>query len=277
MNPYYNPIVQDAETYAAANGWDVIVDAPDTGDAQRQIAIMEELIARRVDGIAIGPSDPVLLTETINRAIDKGIRVICLGTDAPDSKRLAYIGTNNYQAGRSMGEVIGRNLDGSGEIVLMSGISGQMSLLERIQGIKDELQEKYPGIEVIDEQHNEGDAKLAVEQTEQMIKLHPDIKAIVCIETVGGPAAVSVWKAKGWQNDPAKTIFAFNDSPNNLQGMRDGFIKVIVAQRRSLWAQGALDALNDLTEGSSVEPNTDTGTVEITLANIDTYLGNPSE
>lgn len=273
----FDPMVHDAEIYAEASGWQVIVDAPDASDAQGQPAIMEELIKRPVDGIAIGPADPAAMTAYINRAIDRGIPVICLGTDAPDSRRMAYIGINNFQAGRSMGDVIGRSLAGEGKVLLLSGISGQLSLIERIQGIKDYLTENHPGIVIVDEQNNEGDPQKAIEMTEAMIRQHPDFNALVCVETIGGAAAVTVWKAKGWQNDPERVILAFNDTPGNLQGLRDGFIRTIVAQLRSNWAQLALDTLNDLSEGRSVATMTDTGTVEITLENIDTYLDGQSD
>ena len=273
----FDPMVHDAEVYAEASGWQVIVDAPEASDILGQQAIMEELIKRPVDGIAIGPADPATMTAYINRAIDQGIPVICLGTDAPDSRRLAYIGIDNYQAGRSMGDVIGRSLAGEGKVLLLSGISGQLSLLERIQGVKDYLAENHPDIVIADEQNNEGDPQMAIEMTEAMIKKHPDFNALVCVETIGGSAAVAVWKAKGWQNDPEKIILAYNDTPGNLQGLRDGFIKTIVAQLRSSWAQLALDTLNDLSEGRPVAPVTDTGTVEITLKNIDNYLDGQSD
>lgn len=109
-----------------------------------------------------------------------------------------------------------------------------------------------------------------------MIQAHPDFSALVGIDATAGPAAASVWKAKGWQNDDAHMILTFDDMADNLQGVRDGYIKAIVAQRQTTWHQQIIDTLNTLCDGGSVEPYNDTGSVEITIDNIETYVDEPS-
>ena len=276
VHPFFEPVAVDAENFGKENGWEVITKAPDTANAQLQIEIMENLIAMKVDGIAIGPTDPTALVPTIDKAIDAGIKVICFETDAPTSKKLAYIGTNNYNAGRHMGYVIGENLGGKGKIMILTGLPTQMSLNERIRGIKECLAEKFPDIEILDTQSSEGDAQKAVTATENMIQSYPDFNAIIGIDATAGPAAISVWKAKGWKESKEHMIITFDDMPDNLQGMRDGYVTGIVSQRQNSWGKGVLELLNNLTEGKDVATYTDTGTIEITMDNIDTYLNEPS-
>lgn len=276
VHPFFEPVAKDAEKYGKENGWDIITKAPDTANAQLQIEIMENLIAMKVDGIAVGPTDPVALVPTIDKALAAGIKVICFETDAPNSKKLAYIGTDNYNAGRHMGEVIGRNLNGKGNIMILTGLPTQMSLNERIRGIKEYLAEKYKDIKITDTQSSEGDAQKAVTATENMIQSHPDFNAIIGIDATAGPAAISVWKAKGWQNSKDKWIITFDDMPDNLQGLKDGYIKGIVSQRQNSWGKGVLVLLNDLVNGKDVPKSTDTGSIEITMNNINTYLNEPS-
>lgn len=276
VHPFFEPIGVDAEKYGANNGWKVITKAPDSSNAQQQIEIVENLISMGVDGIAVGPTDPDALAPTIDKALEAGIQVICFETDSPKSKRLAYIGTDNYNAGRHMGAVIEKNLDGKGNIMILTGLPTQMSLNERIRGIKEYLEEKCPNIKIIDTQTSEGDAQKAVTATENMIQAHSDFNAIIGIDATAGPAAVSVWKAMGWQNDDAHMIITFDDMPDNLQGMRDGYIKGIVAQRQTSWGVGVLDLLNDLCDGKTVKDYTDTGSIEITMDNIDSYPSEPS-
>jgi len=275
-HPFFDPIGKQVEKIARENNWNVIIRAPNTADAQIQISIMEDLIASKADGIAIGPTDPVALVPVINKAIDAGIKVICFETDAPASKRLAYIGTDNYKAGRHMGDVIGRRLKGQGSILVMTGLSSQLSLNERIRGIREFLRDHHPDIQIVDQRAGEGNNQKAVSEIESMIREHPDFNALIGIDAMAGPAAVSIWKAKGWQNHDEKMIITFNDMPENLQGMRDGFISSIIAQRQNSWGKAALDTLNGLVEGRSVTPYQETGTVEVTLDNISTYVNEPS-
>ena len=276
VHPFFEPIGEDAEEYAKGKGWEVITKAPDSSNAQQQIEIMENLIAMNVDGIAIGPTDTSALVPTINKAIEKGIKVICFESEAPDSEAMAFIGTDNYKAGRHMGEVIGKNLNGSGKIMILTGLPTQWSLNERIRGIQEYLTEKYPDIQVVDTQPSEGDPQKAVTCTENMIQAHADFDAIIGIDATAGPAAISVWKAKGWQNDDTHMILTFDDMPDNLQGVRDGYVKALVAQRQTTWGVEILDTLNALCDGESVEAYNDTGSIEITMDNIDTYVNEPS-
>jgi ribose transport system substrate-binding protein len=230
----------------------------------------------RVNGIAVGPTDPVALVPVINKALSQGIEVICFETDAPDSNKKAYIGTDNYKAGRHMGEVIGRTLSGRGDIMILTGLPTQMSLNERIRGMKEYMAEKYPAIRIVDTQSSEGDPQKAVTYTENMIQAYPNFKAIIGIDATAGPAMISVWKAKGWQNSNDHMIITFDDMPDNLQGMRDSYIKAIVAQRQSNWGIDVLDLLNVVCNGGSYEKYVDTGSIEVTLNNINTYPNEPS-
>lgn len=276
VHPFFEPIGADAEEYAKTANCSIITKAPDSSNAQQQIEIMENLISMNVDGIAIGPTDTAALVPTINKAIEKGIKVICFESEAPDSDAMAFIGTDNYKAGRHLGEVIGKNLNGEGKIVILTGLPTQFSLNERIRGIEEYLAEKYPNVQVVDTQPSEGDPQKAVTCTENMIQAHPDFDALIGIDATAGPAAASVWKAKGWQDDSDHLILTFDDMEDNLQGVRDGYIKAIVAQRQTTWAEQIIDTLNALCDGESVEAYNDTGSVEITIDNIDTYVDEPS-
>lgn len=276
VHPFFEPIGADAESYADIKNFQILTKAPDSSNAQEQIEIMEHLIAMNVDGIAIGPTDTSALVPAIDKAVEKGIKVITFESEAPGSKALAFIGTDNYKAGRHLGEVIGRNLRGKGKILILTGLSTQLSLNERVRGIEEYLKEKYPEITIADKQSSEGDPKKAVTITENMIQANPDFNAIIGIDATAGPAAVSVWKAKGWKNDAAHLILAFDDMPANLQGLRDGYVKALVAQRQASWGGQMIDTLNDLADGKEVDQYNDTGSIEVTLENVDSYIDEPS-
>jgi ribose transport system substrate-binding protein len=138
------------------------------------------------------------------------------------------------------------------------------------------LGQKYPDIKLVDTQSSEGDPQKAVMYTENMIQAYPNFSAIIGIDATAGPAMVSVWKAKGWQNSNEHMIITFDDMPDNLQGMRDNYINAIVAQRQSNWGVDVLDLLHSVTSGGTYPDYIDTGSIEITLDNIDTYVNEPS-
>lgn len=274
VHPFFEPVGIAAEKFAKENGWEIIVKAPDKFDVQQQIEIMENLIAMKVDGIGIGATDPKALAPYIDKAIDAGIKVIAFETDAPDSKRMAYMGTDNYLAGRHLGAVLARELNNKGKVLILTGLPTQLSLNRRIDGIKDILKEKFPDVNIIDTQSSQGDPAKAVSMTEDMLKAHPDFDVLVGIDATAGPAAVSVWKAKGWKGDEKK-IITFDNMPDNIQGLKDGYITSIITQMQHTWGDKILTKLNDLCDGKQIEENEDTGNVEITKNNIDTYMNEP--
>ena len=110
-------------------------------DVNEQIKQFEDAMARKPAGIIISPAG-VGITPMINRAIDGGISVICVDSDAPQSKRFSYVGTDNYNAGRQGGELLGKLLDGRGEVFLLS-VPGEPNLEDRIRGYRDALA-KHP-------------------------------------------------------------------------------------------------------------------------------------
>lgn len=274
VHPFFEPVGVAAEKFAKEKGWDVLVKAPDKFDVQQQIEIMENLIAMKVDGIGIGATDPKALAPYVNKAVDAGIKVIAFETDTPDSKRMAYMGTDNYLAGRHLGAVLARELNNKGKVVILTGLPTQLSLNRRIDGIKDVLKEKYPDVKIIDTQSSQGDPAKAVAMTEDMIKAHSDFDVLVGIDATAGPAAVSVWKAKGWKGNEKK-IITFDNMPDNIQGLKDGFITSIITQMQHTWGPKILTKLNDLCDGKEIEKSEDTGNVEITKKNIDTYMNEP--
>jgi ribose transport system substrate-binding protein len=270
VHPFFEPVTVSAEAYAKKMDYKVITRAPEGVGVNQQIEIMENLIAMKVDGIAIVPTDPDALAPYIDKAIDAGIPTICFESDNQESKRLAFLGTYNYNAGRHLGSIVGRELNGKGTMIICTGLPTQRSLNERIQGIEDELAENFPGVKILDIQTGQGDPNLTVNVIETQIQAYPDFDVFTSIDATGGPAAVAIWKSLGWTKDDHK-IITFDDMEENVQGVRDGQVTSIVSQKQWLWGELIIKTLDDILDGKTVADSTDTGTVEITIANVDTY------
>jgi ABC-type sugar transport system substrate-binding protein len=90
------------------------------------------------------------------------------------------------------------------------------------------------------------------------------------IDATGGPVAVSIWRAKGWKGDKHK-IITFDDMPENLAGIKEGIVNAVITQTQWTWGPKIVDVLLSLGEGKAVINYDDTGTIEITAKNMDTY------
>lgn len=273
VHPFFEPVTESAEAYAKEMGYKVITRAPEGVGVNQQIEIMENLISMKVDGIAIVPTDPEALTPYINKAIDAGIPTICFESDVAESKRLAFLGTYNYNAGRHLGSVVGKELNGNGTMIIATGLPTQRSLNERIRGIQEELAENYPGVKILDIQTGQGDPNLTINVIETLIQSYPNFDVFTSIDATGGPAAVAIWKSRGWTADD-HMIITFDNMEENIQGIRDGQVTSVVSQKQWLWGEMILKTLNNIIDGKTVPESTDTGTVEITSANVETYMGN---
>jgi ribose transport system substrate-binding protein len=267
INPFFEATSHGAEDEAKAIGAQVQIKGPDRFDVQQQIEIVENLIAMRVDGFGIGPTDSKALTPLLNRAMEMGIKVVTFDTDAPDSKRLGYIGTDNVKAGEHMGEALGVALKGKGKVLVSQGISSQLNLVQRLDGVQKILKEKYPDVQIVDVQSGQGDPNKTLSNIEDMVSAHPDFDALIGMDSYAGPAMVTAWKAKGLK----QIAITFDDLPEVISGVRDGQIYSAIVQRQYAWGVNVINQLNMACDGKPIPANSDTGTLEITKANVDTH------
>ena len=265
IHPFFEGTTRGAEATAKELGVDVIVKGPDKFDVQQQIEIVENLIAMKVDGFAIGSTDSAALKPLIDKATDQGIKVVSFDTDAADSKRLGYIGTDNVKAGRHMGEVLGRLLNGKGNVLVSMGVPTQENLKQRLDGVKQVLAESFPDIKIIDEQSGQGDPSKTLANIEDMVNAHTDFDALIGIDAAAGPAAVIVWKAKGLK----QAVVTFDDTDDIIQGVRDGQITVTIAQAQYDWGVNIIKELNDACDGKEIPQFNDTGTREVSKDNVE--------
>src|SRR5438477_3923949 len=114
-------------------------DGPDGYDPKAEQEALQKAIQQKATGILISVVDPALMKDDIDRAIASGIPVITIDSDAPASKRLFFIGTNNYQAGMTGGKRLAQELKGKGNVAVFT-MPSQANLKERLRGYKDALE-----------------------------------------------------------------------------------------------------------------------------------------
>ena len=271
VHPFFEPVTKMAEEYGKGKNVKIVTFAPEGTLVNQQIQIMEDLISKKVDGIALCATDPVALAPYVNKAIDAGIPTIAFESDMPESKRQAFMGTHNYRAGVHLGHVVGRELNGKGKMIICTGLPTQASLNERIRGIQECLAANYPGVKIAEIQTGQGDPSMTLTVIENQIQAHPDFDVFTSIDATGGPVAVSIWRAKGWKDSGPHKIITFDDMPENLAGIEEGIVRAVITQTQWTWGPKIVDVLLDLGAGKGVINYDDTGTIEITSKNVKTY------
>ncbi|MCG8510342.1 MAG: substrate-binding domain-containing protein, partial [Rhodospirillales bacterium] len=167
---------------------------PATWDASQEARAIEQLIAKGVDGIIVTAGDATTLNPAINKAVAKGIPVITFDSDAPESDRLTFAGTNNYEAGKVAGKTMVEWLGGKGEVGV-STFPGPNHLVERIRGFEDGL--KGSDVKVVATANYEGKVAAAETAITSTLQAHPEIDAVFAAHGNPGPGAVAAVKNVG--------------------------------------------------------------------------------
>ena len=245
---------------------------PENTQGATQVKIIEDLTARHVDGIAISVNEPRSVQGVIKQAIAAGIKVLTYDSDSANSGRSMYIGTVNEKAGEVMGKEMAEAINGEGKIAIVTGQLGASNLNERIAGVKKALT-GYPKITIVDNEGTEDDLAKAVSVTEAIFRAHPDLKGLFGVSQVGGPAATKVLSEHEFSDRKGVLkIFAFDDLPDTIRGVKDGYINGIMVQRPVTMGRLAVQHLVTQVQGQETDAkDIDTGVTVVTLANIGTY------
>ena len=196
------------------------------GSAAEQKRVVDDLLVRGVDGIAISPVDPENQTGLINDAAQKAL-IFTQDSDAPKSERTVYIGTDNVAAGRQAGDLIKQALPGGGKVMLFVGKLDARNAQERVQGIKEVLQGTK--VDIVDIRQDDTDETRAKSNAADTIVKYPDIKALVGLWSYNGPAILSA--VKDAKKAGQIKIIAFDEAPETLAGIQEGAIEATVVQQ----------------------------------------------
>jgi ribose transport system substrate-binding protein len=246
-----------------------------------ELKAFQDAVASKPSGIVISPGQPGIFRDAIDGAIAAGIPVICADSDAPRSKRVLFLGTDNYAAGQQSANTMARLLHGHGGLVVVK-ISGQDNQEERSRGVHDALKQ-FPEIGIGAEVNDSGDGNLAGEAVTGFLRNggHPD--GIICLEASCGPGVAKALDQLGMANKIP--IVAMDANPETLALINQGQIVATVAQKPYTMGYYGLEFLDDLHHNrvhefpdwrsaptSPLPAIVDTGTAVVDSNNIQAYL-----
>ena len=196
------------------------------GTAAEQQRIVDDLLTKGVEGIAISPVDPQNQTALIDSAAKRTL-IFTQDSDAPQTNRVCYIGTDNIEAGRQAGQLIREAIPEGGSIMLFVGKLDARNAQERIQGIKEAL--TGSSVSIIDTRTDDVDDVRAKANAADALVRHPDIKALVGLWSYNGPAILNAIREAGKVG--RVKIVAFDEADDTLAGIKDGSIHGTVVQQ----------------------------------------------
>jgi ribose transport system substrate-binding protein len=219
------------------------MDGPASYSPKDEVDAFQKAVSSHPAGILISVASPEMFQAPIAAAIASGIPVICLDSDAPDSKRLMFIGTDNFRAGQESAKRIADILKGHGDILLVT-IPGQLNLEERVRGVTEALK-KYPGIKIIQTIDDKGDSNKAFDGVNAVLSAKKQkVDGILCLEASGGAGAASALRRVDMNGKVP--VVSFDKDPDTLDWIDRGGINATVAQKPYLMAYYGVKFLDDL-------------------------------
>ena len=217
---------------------------PAGGTAAEQQSIIDDLLANGVKGIAISPVDPKNQTGMLNRVADQAL-VVTQDSDAPDSNRMCYIGTDNVAAGRQAGQLLKEALPQGGKIMVFVGVLDAANAQQRFQGLKEAI--AGSNITIIDVRTDNTDRVRAKSNASDTIVNNPDIAGMVGLWSYNGPAILSAVKEAN-KVDKIK-IVAFDEEDETLNGVKDGAIYATVVQQPFEFGYRSMELMSKVLNG----------------------------
>ena len=217
---------------------------PEQSSAAIQTRIMDDLVAAGVAGILVSPVDPKTMGDALNR-VGGQVALFTTDSDAPNSKRVVYIGSSNTDAGKQAGQLMVKAMPNGGKCMGFVGLPGADNARERIEGVKETI--KGTKIELVDVRADDIDQTRAKRNVEDTISARPDINCMVGFYSYNTPRIYEALKDAG--KIGKVTIIGFDEDPITLGGVKEGTIVGTVVQQPYEWGYQGMKMMAKYLEG----------------------------
>jgi ribose transport system substrate-binding protein len=204
----------------------VDVKMPPNGTTEEQNLLLENLSSQGYDAIAVSAIAPRDQVPVLDRVAQKS-QLVTFDSDAPDSKRLLYIGTNNFEAGKVLGAEIVKLLPAGGKMAVFVGSLSADNAAQRLAGIVSAIEGKK--IEIVDKREDNTDRAKARANVEDIINAHADLSLVAGLWSYNGPAIASAIESLGKKGKVLAAVF--DEEEGTLDGIEKGVISVTVVQK----------------------------------------------
>jgi ribose transport system substrate-binding protein len=260
-NEYWRMVEKGAKT--ASNHYGVLLEyaGPKQANIDEHLKTIEMAAASKVDGIITQGLSDEPFTPLINRVVER-IPVITIDTDAANSNRMSYIGTDNYYSGFLAGKALIEDTKGKANVAIITGNFYANHQQQRVKGFQDAVKSEK-GIQIIDVVESEISRVRAAEKAYQILQDHPEVTAFYGTSALDGIGIAQV--VEKYKKQDQVYIVGFDTLPETLEYIRNGTIEATVVQEPFEMGYRAVKMMIDLIEGKTVPPivHTDTRILRI--------------
>ncbi len=256
---------------AVAAGQDLGVEVLWNGPAteteySRQIQIVDSMIARRVDGIALAAAERKALVGVVDRAMKAGIPVTIFDSGLDSDNYTTFVATDNYEAGRLAARTLARLVGGKGNVAVVMHAPGSFSTMERERGFDEAMAQEFPGIRVVARQFGLSDRAKAVAASENILTAHPDLDGLFASTEPSSTGAALALRAR---NLAGKIKFvAFDSSESMIADLKAGVIDAMVVQDPFRMGYEAVRTLVEKIQGGSPPKRMDLHATVVSRENL---------
>lgn len=268
---YWKIAAAGVKKYADEAGIQVDVKEPNKTVAEQK-QIIENLLSQGYNGITVSVISPTDETDFLNSTAAK-TNVLTMDSDAPNSNRLLYIGTNNFEAGKVLGKEIMKLLPHGGKMAVFVGTLSADNASKRLGGIEAAFKEGNANIDIVARKEDNEDRTKARSNVEDVMNAYPDIGVLVGLWSYNGPAIASAVDGAGKKGKVQVAVF--DQEAGTLAGIASGTVSCTVAQKPFTIGYLSAKYMDELaTKGASALPadrNVDTGVEVVNSDNIAAY------
>lgn len=247
-NPYWRSIEQGAVEAAVKYGMQLEYVGPSRINSAEQSKLLEKAIAAKADAVLVqGINDPKYVA-LIDEAITEGIAVLTIDTDEQSSRRLSYVGTNNFDAGIAMGELVAKAARNRGNVAVLIGNEQAPNQQLRLAGFRSVLNQ-LPEMNLVDVRSSNISRLQASGETEKLLIQNPQINYMVGLSALDG---IGISEAAQRLRRSGLQIFAFDALEETVERIRSGAIHSTIVQQPYDMGYTAISQLNDYFHGKQL-------------------------
>ncbi|MFD0826163.1 sugar-binding protein [Neobacillus sp. M.A.Huq-85] len=251
-NEYWRLVEKGAK--AAAKHYGVVLEyvGPKQANIDEHLKTIEMSAAAKVDGVITQGLSNKQFTPLINRVVSSyGIPVITIDTDAANSQRIAYIGTDNYHAGYLAGKALIADTKGKANVAIITGSFYANHMIQRVKGFKDAVK-KAKGIHIVAIEESQISRIRAAEKAYQIMQEHPEVNAFYGTSALDGISIAKVVELKKREHDIY--IIGFDVLPETIANLQKGTINATVVQQPYEMGYGSVKMMVELMEKKHIPP-----------------------
>ena len=267
--PFFATMENAAKAYAAAHpGVEIIYgQGASATDIEGQIALIESMVTKGVQGIAITPVDPTVAT-TLDKAVANGVKVVLMDNKIPNWKgQTALATTNNLEAGKIAGAYLKSALKDGDTLGILEGVPGVPALDDRVNGMLEGL--KGVNVKIVGKGETDCQEEKGINVAQDMLTANPHLVSIY--SACGPPAAGAAQAIKNAKLDHHVILVGFDFCCGEAEAMAAGIEDASVAQFPAKMAELGVDALVKSIKGDKVESLIDSGAALVTKADMDKF------